>query len=62
MPETCRDIEHQESGSESEVCIKLVVLLCNYARIACCTWEPTKEAISTSTLPHITPTNVTSIQ
>jgi hypothetical protein len=30
MPEICRDIEHQSSDSESEVCVKLVVLLRNY--------------------------------
>jgi hypothetical protein len=30
MPEECRDIEHQQSVSENEVCIKLVVLLHNY--------------------------------
>jgi hypothetical protein len=29
MPKTCRDIEHQKSVSESEVCIKVVVLLHN---------------------------------
>jgi hypothetical protein len=27
MPETCRDFEPQKSVSESEVCIKLVVLI-----------------------------------
>jgi hypothetical protein len=30
MPEPCRDIEHQQSVSEREVCIKLAVLLHHY--------------------------------
>jgi hypothetical protein len=33
MPETCRDGEHQLSVNESEVCIKLVVLLRNYVTV-----------------------------
>jgi hypothetical protein len=30
MPETCRDIDHQRRVCESDVCIKLVVLLRKY--------------------------------
>jgi hypothetical protein len=36
MPETYRDTEHQWSVSESEVCIKLVVLLRNYVTMMHC--------------------------